>query len=88
MSEEINVSKQWIAKAKNDWFMLSKEDAGGSKKSRITCHVVASKCTTGSFFRIIHDQNEGTILKVYPHSNFVKHYMFCLTLYPLFLYVL
>lgn len=33
MSEEIKVSKQWIAKAKNDWFMPTKEDAEEARKA-------------------------------------------------------
>ena len=62
MSEEIKVSKQWIAKEKNDLLNADKRRCRGSKKSRITCNVMASKCPPGNFFRIIHNQNEGELV--------------------------
>ena len=50
MSEEIKVSKQWIAKErKNDLLNADKRRCRGSKKSRITCNVMASNALPETF---------------------------------------
>ncbi|MBF8278398.1 MAG: hypothetical protein HW390_3471 [Candidatus Brocadiaceae bacterium] len=74
MSEEIKVSKHWIAKAKNDLLNADnnlKADETPFDTACFHCQQAAEK-----------------FLKAYSRANFLKHYIFSLTPYPLFLCVL